>query len=113
LSTHSHAFCSPPDSRQHLSASTSEGIFYHSQGDLRRFHLQRKVAIPEGDTIYRTAHALQKAIGGKVVTAFETQLAMLASVHDDKSLIGRTVEKVEARGKWECGKKSGVTRLEA
>jgi hypothetical protein len=38
---------------------------------------------------------------------------MLASVHDDKSLIGRTVEKVEARGKWVCGKKSGVTRLEA
>lgn len=56
--------------------------------------------MPEGDTIYLTAHALQKAIGGKVVTAFETQLAMLASVHDDKSLIGRTVEKVEARGKW-------------
>lgn len=56
--------------------------------------------MPEGDTIYRAARALQKALGGKVVTAFETGLATLASVNDDKPLIGRTVEKVEARGKW-------------
>jgi endonuclease VIII len=56
--------------------------------------------MPEGDTIFRTARALQKAIGGKVVTAFEANVATLASVHDDKNLVGRTVEKVEARGKW-------------
>jgi endonuclease VIII len=56
--------------------------------------------MPEGDTIYRSARALQKAIGGRVVTAFETQLAKLASVHDQESLVGRTVERVEAQGKW-------------
>ena len=56
--------------------------------------------MPEGDTIYRSARALQRAIGGKTVTAFETGLAPLASANDDHPFIGRTVEKVEARGKW-------------
>ena len=56
--------------------------------------------MPEGDTIYRAARALQKALGGKVVTSFETGLATLASVNDDKPLVGRTVENVQARGKW-------------
>src|ERR1700752_2016115 len=56
--------------------------------------------MPEGDTIYRTARALQKAIGGKVVTGFETGLAKLARVNDDTPLVGRVVEKVESRGKW-------------
>jgi endonuclease VIII len=56
--------------------------------------------MPEGDTIYRTARALQQAISGKVVTGFETGLAKLARVNDDAPLVGRTVEKVESRGKW-------------
>jgi endonuclease-8 len=56
--------------------------------------------MPEGDTIYRAARALQKALGCKVVTAFETSMAKLASVNDDTPLVGRTVERVEARGKW-------------
>ena len=56
--------------------------------------------MPEGDTIYRAARALQRALGSKVVTAFETGLAKLARVNDDSPLVGRTVEKVEARGKW-------------
>jgi endonuclease-8 len=56
--------------------------------------------MPEGDTIYRAARALQKAIGGKVVTGFETGLAKLARVDDDSPLVGRTLERVESRGKW-------------
>jgi len=56
--------------------------------------------MPEGDTIFRAARALEKALGGKVVTAFETGLAKLASVNDDTPLVGRTIERVEARGKW-------------
>jgi len=56
--------------------------------------------MPEGDTIYRAARALQKAIGGKVVTGFETGLAKLARVNDDTPVVGRMVEKVESRGKW-------------
>ncbi len=56
--------------------------------------------MPEGDTIYRTARALQKALGGRVVTGFETGVAKLASVNDDAAVVGRVVERVEARGKW-------------
>jgi endonuclease-8 len=56
--------------------------------------------MPEGDTIYRAARALQIALAGKVVTAFETGLAKLASLNDDTPVVGRTVERVEARGKW-------------
>src|SRR5467141_1203119 len=56
--------------------------------------------MPEGDTIFRAARALQKAIGGKVVTGFEAALAKLARVNDDTPLVGRMVEMVESRGKW-------------
>ena len=56
--------------------------------------------MPEGDTIYRSARAMQRAIGGKVCTGFETGLATLARVNDDAPIAGRTIENVEARGKW-------------
>ncbi len=56
--------------------------------------------MPEGDTIYRSARAVGRAIEGKRVTRFETALAPLASVDDNTPLAGRTVEKVESRGKW-------------
>ena len=56
--------------------------------------------MPEGDTIYRAARALQGALGGKVVTGFETGLAGLARVEDEATLVGRVVERVESRGKW-------------
>lgn len=56
--------------------------------------------MPEGDTIYRSARAMQRAIGGKVCTGFETGLAPLARVNDEAPLAGRVIEKVEAQGKW-------------
>ncbi len=56
--------------------------------------------MPEGDTIYRAARALQAALGGRVVTGFETGLAGLARVEDEATLVGRVVERVESRGKW-------------
>ncbi len=56
--------------------------------------------MPEGDTIFRAARALNKALGGRVVTSFETAVAKLASLNDDAPVAGRTVERVEARGKW-------------
>jgi endonuclease-8 len=56
--------------------------------------------MPEGDTIYRAARAMQRAIGGKVITGFDTGLAKIARVNDQTPLVGRTVEKVESRGKW-------------
>ncbi len=43
---------------------------------------------------------MRRAIEGEVCTGFETGLAPLARVNDDTPVAGRTIEKVEARGKW-------------
>lgn len=56
--------------------------------------------MPEGDTIFRAARALNRALAGSVVTRFETVLPKLSRVNEDFPLIGRTVESVEAAGKW-------------
>ena len=56
--------------------------------------------MPEGDTIFRTARTLGRAIGGKQVTRFESVLPKLERVDYDAPLAGRTVESVESHGKW-------------
>ena len=56
--------------------------------------------MPEGDTIFRSARALHRALTGQKVVAFESVYAPLASVLDNASLAGRMIEQVEARGKW-------------
>jgi endonuclease-8 len=56
--------------------------------------------MPEGDTIFRAARTLNRALAGTVVTDFETQLPQLSRVDHDSPLTGRTIEKVEATGKW-------------
>ncbi len=56
--------------------------------------------MPEGDTIFRTARALQQGFAGHTVTNFETAYAPLASAHDQSPLTGRIIERVESRGKW-------------
>ncbi|MFT4113424.1 DNA-formamidopyrimidine glycosylase family protein [Silvibacterium sp.] len=56
--------------------------------------------MPEGDTIFRSARALNKALAGAIVTRFETAYAPLVSVDDDTPVAGRVIERVEARGKW-------------
>jgi endonuclease-8 len=55
--------------------------------------------MPEGDTIFRAARTLHRALAGKVVTRFETRYAQIARVHDDAPITGRLIEQVEARGK--------------
>ena len=55
--------------------------------------------MPEGDTIHRAADTLQRAIGGQVVTRFESVLPKLTRMDADAPIRGRTVERVEARGK--------------
>jgi len=50
--------------------------------------------LPEGDTIFRTAATLQKALAGKIVTRYETMLPRI-----DAPLRGRTIERVAAAGK--------------
>jgi endonuclease VIII len=55
--------------------------------------------MPEGDTIYRAARTLERALAGKTVTRFESVLPALMRVHVDDPLTGRVVESVCARGK--------------
>jgi endonuclease-8 len=56
--------------------------------------------MPEGDTIFRSARTLNIALAGQPVTSFESVLPRLSRVDVDHGVVGRTVEKVEARGKW-------------
>jgi endonuclease-8 len=62
--------------------------------------MARMTTMPEGDTIFRAARTLNRALAGRVVTKFETQLPQLARVDYDTPLAGRTVERVDAAGKW-------------
>jgi endonuclease-8 len=55
--------------------------------------------VPEGDTIFRAARTLHRALAGRTVTAFESPLPALTRVDDDAPLAGRTVDRVWARGK--------------
>jgi endonuclease VIII len=62
--------------------------------------LLEKCAVPEGDTIFRAARALNRALAGSAVTRFETVLPQLSRIDDDSPLRGRTIDSVEAAGKW-------------
>ena len=56
--------------------------------------------MPEGDTIFRTARALGRALAGKPITGFRSTYPKLTRINDDAPLAGQTVERVESRGKW-------------
>jgi endonuclease VIII len=56
--------------------------------------------MPEGDTIFRAARTLHRALSGEEVVGFESVLPKLERVHIDTPVTGRSVERVEARGKW-------------
>ncbi len=56
--------------------------------------------MPEGDTIFRTARALGRALVGKPITGFRSTFPLLTRFHDDTPLTGQRVESVESRGKW-------------
>ncbi len=51
--------------------------------------------MPEGDTLFRIARTLERAIGGRVIVAARANDARLRPA----ALVGRRIEKVEARGK--------------
>ena len=55
--------------------------------------------MPEGDTLFRTARTLDRALRGKQLVRFETVLAQLSRVDDDAPIAGRTVEAVRSAGK--------------
>ena len=56
--------------------------------------------MPEGDTIFRTARNIGRALVGKPVIGFRSTFPLLTRFNDDTPLIGQTVDQVEARGKW-------------
>jgi endonuclease-8 len=55
--------------------------------------------MPEGDSIYRTARTLHRALAGGEVVRFESVLPALVRVHEDTPVTGRVVESVTAVGK--------------
>lgn len=56
--------------------------------------------MPEGDTLFRVAHTLNKALAGHVVRRFDAAYTPLLRIDEEAPLIGRTVQNVESRGKW-------------
>ena len=56
--------------------------------------------MPEGDTIFRAARTLHRALSGQTVTSFETVFPRLSRVETDSGITGRQIVSVESRGKW-------------
>ena len=56
--------------------------------------------MPEGDTIFRAARTLNRALSGQTVAKFDTELPQLARVDFVSPIAGRTVESVASSGKW-------------
>ncbi len=55
--------------------------------------------MPEGDSIFRAARTLHRALAGRVVTRFETAYAHLSRVDADAPIAGRTLVRCESAGK--------------
>jgi endonuclease-8 len=55
--------------------------------------------MPEGDTILRAARALHRALAGRTVTRFESVFPRLTRIDHDAPLRGRTIDRIDARGK--------------
>jgi endonuclease VIII len=56
--------------------------------------------MPEGDTIFRTARSMGRALIGRPITGFRSNYPLLTRFHDDTPITGQTVNRVESRGKW-------------
>jgi endonuclease-8 len=56
--------------------------------------------MPEGDTIFRTARALTRALAGRPITGFRSNYPLLTRFDDETPLAGQSVDRVESRGKW-------------
>jgi endonuclease-8 len=55
--------------------------------------------MPEGDTILCAARALNETLAGRQVTHFESVFSRVARADDNLAIRGRTIERVNARGK--------------
>src|SRR5687767_10067466 len=73
--------------------------FWSRQASIRPRWGSRCGVMPEGDSIYRAARTLHRALAGKPVVRFESMLPALTRVHDDHPITGRTIESVRSAGK--------------
>jgi endonuclease-8 len=55
--------------------------------------------MPEGDSIFRAARTLHRALEGRIVTRFESVFPQLTRIDVDHPLRGRVIERVTSRGK--------------
>jgi endonuclease-8 len=55
--------------------------------------------MPEGDSIFRAARALHRALAGRTVSRFESVFPHLTNPLEDRPLIGQVIERVDSRGK--------------
>jgi len=55
--------------------------------------------MPEGDTIFRAARMLNETLAGRTVTRFESVFSRIVRADDTLTIRGRTIERVDARGK--------------
>ena len=55
--------------------------------------------MPEGDTIFRAARTLHRALAGKIVTGFESVFPHLTRIHEDTPITGRNIDSVKSSGK--------------
>jgi len=67
--------------------------------------------MPEGDTIFRTARSMGRALIGKPITGFRSNYPLLTRFHDDTPITGQIVERIESRGKWLLIRLSGGATL--
>lgn len=58
------------------------------------------IRMPEGDTIYRAAVMMHRALAGATVRAFESPLPALSRFAEQHALLGRTIDGVQSRGKY-------------
>jgi endonuclease-8 len=55
--------------------------------------------VPEGDTIFRTAVVLLRALAGQLVTGFEITAPKVSAAARDEAIVGSRVDAVESNGK--------------
>ena len=55
--------------------------------------------MPEGDSLFRAARTLHRALAGRTVTRFESVFPHLTRIDQDSPIRGRVIEGVESRGK--------------
>jgi len=55
--------------------------------------------MPEGDSIFRAARTLHRALAGNKVTGFDSVFPALTRIHEDAPITGRTIEQVSSAGK--------------